>query len=464
MTSRLMLSYLALTLVILLVLGIPLGVFFRTLEVDRLTAATERDAATLATLVEEDLETGSQVDPSVADRYSDSTGARVVVTDADGISVIDTEAPIDRDLSTRPEIDQALSGGSSTGTRRSDTLDDDLLFVSAPVASGGRVYGAVRITLGTHELDERVGRFWLGLAAMGLLVLAVAATVGWAMARWVGRPVRLLVSTAERFSTGDLAAEPEQPGAPAEIAGLQRHMNDMAEQLDARMTQQRQFVADASHQLRTPLTALRLRLENTEEAIAALGSAEGMDPDTQRVETAAAIAEVDRLSELVASLLRLAAAEHRPGSLEVADLVALTRDRADTWAALAEVEGVELSFETTEGRVDALAVGGGVEQVLDNLIDNAVSAAAERNGHVWLRVGSDQQGPWLVVADNGPGLGDEEKNRALDRFWRGDPSRFGTGLGLPIAEELLRSVGGTLSLADAPEGGLEVTVRLRSPN
>jgi len=465
MTGRLMLSYLSVTFAILLALGIPLGVFFRALEVDRLAAGTERDAVTLATLVEDDLERSTPVDAGIAERYAQDTGARVVVTDDAGISVLDTGAPADRDLSTRPEIEQALAGTTASGTRRSETLDDDLLYVAVPVASGGETHGAVRITLGTRELDERVNRFWLGGAGVAALALVLAAAVGWTMARWVSRPVRHLATTADRFATGDLSPEPEQAAAPSEVARLQRRMNEMAARLDAQLARQRAFVADASHQLRTPLTALRLRLENTQERLDALRD-EGPQPsDTaeQRAEVAAAVAEVDRLSELVAGLLRLARAEQGGGvTPEVADLGELSRDRVDTWAAVADAEGVTLSYEGATSGVEALAVRGAVEQVLDNLIDNAVAAVAPQGGHVWLRVGRGPEGPWLTVADDGPGLDDVAKARAVDRFWRGDHQQPGTGLGLPIVQELLHAAGGHLVLADAPEGGLEVTAHFRA--
>ncbi len=466
MSGRLMLSYLAVTLAILLVLGIPLGIFFRTLEVDRLTAATERDATTLATLVEDVLELDLPVDDTTAVRYSTDTGARVVVTDDAGISLVDTAAPVDRDLSTRPEIESALAGRPSSGTRRSETLDDELLYVAVPVASGGTTHGAVRLTLGTAELNEQVGRFWFGIAAMGALVLLIATGVGWTMARWVTRPVRQLAATAERFASGDLSAEPDQPGAPAEIVGLQRRMNEMAERLDAQLAEQRAFVADASHQLRTPLTALRLRLENTQEQLRPLATQEA-DPgalEVQRSELTAAVSEVDRLTELVAGLLRLARAEQRSGDVtETADLCALARDRVDTWHAVAEAEEVDLAFSAEVPDLPVLATASGVEQVLDNLIDNAVAAAAAGGTKVVVEVGAEHEGAWLTVSDDGAGLDDEDKQRAVDRFWRGHSERPGTGLGLPIVAELMDAFGGDVTLGDSPEGGLQVTLRFRVP-
>jgi hypothetical protein len=148
MTRRLLLSYLSITAFVLLVLKLPLGVTFARAERDRLVAAVERDATVLATVVEDALERGATggLGP-VAAGYQDRTGGRVVVVDRTGIAVADSDppAPGRRDLSTRPEIAAALRGERAVGSRSSATLGSAFLYVAVPVASQGRVYGAVRI-------------------------------------------------------------------------------------------------------------------------------------------------------------------------------------------------------------------------------------------------------------------------------------------------------------------------------
>ena len=119
MTRRLLVSYLAVTVVVLLLLEIPLAVFYSQRELERLTAGLERDATVIASIYEDDLEAGRPLDPAAAEAYTIRTGARVVVVDARGISQVDTEQPSQRDLSTRPEIATALTGVRSTGRRSS---------------------------------------------------------------------------------------------------------------------------------------------------------------------------------------------------------------------------------------------------------------------------------------------------------------------------------------------------------
>jgi signal transduction histidine kinase len=168
--------------------------------------------------------------------------------------------------------------------------------------------------------------------------------------------------------------------------------------------------------------------------------------------------ETGRLSELVGDLLKLARAEETAAP-EPVELVQVARDRADTWSAVAGTAGVTLTLTAPDGPVFAAAVPNGVEQMLDNLIDNAITASP-RGSTATVSVTPGHHEHSLVIADRGPGLDGDLKVRALDRFWRLDASRPGTGLGLPIARALAEASGGSLTLSDATGGGLMVTVRL----
>lgn len=468
MTRRLLLGYLTVTVFVLILLEVPLAVFFQQREMERLTADLERDAAVLASIYEDALEASTPLDADPADRYRAATGARVVVVDTAGIAQIDTDDVTGRDFSTRPEFVIALSGRRDTGTRYSSTLDTELVFVAVPVASGGLVHGALRLTFDSHEVTERVQRFWLGLAGVAIVVLTAVAAVGWAVARSVTRPIRGLQHTAGRFARGDLTIATPEPGAPAELRDLETALNTMAQRLDGLIREQRAFVADASHQLRTPLTALRLRLENLQMQT---------DGAADTAELDAAIAEIDRLTELVQSLLVLARAEQAPAPTEQ-DLAALVRDRVDTWSAVADADSIALRSEGAAQPCVVRAVPGGLEQVLDNLIDNAVAAVvAARDGDGTDPLGRDEvivvairsdtrpgagdTSVLLEVSDSGPGLDDAAKAAALTRFWRGGNGR-GTGLGLAIVDQIAQTSGGHVELADSPMGGLTVRVRLPS--
>lgn len=225
--------------------------------------------------------------------------------------------------------------------------------------------------------------------------------------------------------------------------------------LDAVLTTQRAFVADASHQLRTPLTALRLRLENLQSRLSS--GSDQHDPSLDR-EVERAIDETNRLTELVTNLLQLARADEKSATAP-SDLRTLVRDRVDTWTAVANERHVTMVGPDGEkaGPILVRAVPGAIEQILDNLLDNAVRASP-RGALVTVGIDEGTEVVALSIEDHGPGLNDADKAEAMRRFWRGDTTTPGTGLGLAIVDALATASGGSTTLTDTDAGGLTVTV------
>jgi signal transduction histidine kinase len=453
MTKRLLISYLTITAFVLIVLEVPLGVSFARNELDQLTSDVERDARVIATVVEDTLEGNDGRDPQVvADEYTDRTGGRVVVVDAQGTSLADSDRPGERrDFSTRPEIASALQGDTASGTRYSETLDARFLYVAVPVASGGRVLGAVRVTYPRAELDDRVFRNWLRLAALAGVVLVSVAAVGALLARSVTRPVRALAAASNSLARGELGARAPTAAGPPEIRALARSFNAMAARLEQLVTAQRSFVADASHELRAPLTALRLRLENL--GIGASGP--------EAADLRAAGVEVERLTRLVDALLHLARAEATASARRVEDLAATVRERVATWEPLAEEQGIRIVAEAPAS-APVLVADGAVVQILDNLLSNAFEFAPA-GSQVEVRVVVADGVYEVHVADQGPGIAPDQRERAFDRFWRApDAPPGGSGLGLAIVARLVAASGGSVELRDAPGGGLDAVVTFQS--
>ena len=454
MTRRLLFSYLSLTVVVLAMLEVPLGFVNGRNERANLTAKVERDAVAVASLAEGTLEhePGASNVPALkrlGRRYAADTGGRVLITDRQGVAIVDSTSPraSQRSFANRPEFRAALAGDVATGVRHSQTLGYSFLYVAVPVASGGTVLGAVRITYPTSRLDERVRRYWLALAGIAAIALGVATLVGLRFARWIRHPLEGIEAAAARAGAGDLSARAAVPDAPAELRALALEFNDMVARVDGLVASQGEFVADASHELRTPLTALRLRLENLERHISQDG----------RNGLHAATAEVERLSKLVDGLLALARTDAVTSHAETVDLAALTAARIDVWQPALE-RGVHLELETDDV---ALTRAGSdrLTQVLDNLIGNALHAAPD-GSTVTISVHASGTHTELIVRDEGPGMTADEKARAFDRFWRARTSTSGSGLGLAITRRLLDLDGGTIELRDAPGTGLEAVVRL----
>lgn len=454
MRRRLLASYLTITLVTLLILIIPFGLVFSSRERDHLLRDIEHDAGVVAGLVEDALERGDrpQID-ALLTAYDHDPGGRIVVVDASARSVADSLPPGTTGVpfANRPEIVAALKGARAEGIRRSNTLGTDLLFVAVPVTSSGVVHGAVRITYPSSALDERVQQVWVGLGALAFVVIAVVAAVGFAMARLVTRPVDRLKDAARSLAAGDLQARaPTDTGAP-ELRELATIFNDTAAHLETIIESQQSFVADASHQLRTPLAALRLQLENIEAGA----------PTVLQPALAAARSETARLSRISEALLSLARDATTTAPRQAINAAALIRERAALWTPLASDARVHIETSVPENAW-ILAVPGALEQILDNLIDNAIEVAPATSV---VRVTIEEHGSstQIHVIDNGPGIPDDQRARAFDRFWRGPAAApGGSGLGLSIVAQLAQRCGGGTELRAHRPSGIDAVVSLQS--
>lgn len=331
---------------------------------------------------------------------------------------------------------------------------DGALRVTEPAKRDGRTIGAVRITYPTADLTRRLWQIWGFRAVLAVGVLAVAAGIGAVVARRLTRPLRQLNDMASKFSDGDLTARSPVTG-PHETQTLARTLNQAGERLDTLIASQRIFVADASHQLRTPLTGLRLSLDNI---------ADGVDDEFVREDVEQATAEVVRMSRLVNDLLVLARAEAKVTAAEPQPLWDILRERLAVWRPAAEERGVTIALRgDADGRSLVLTSPGHLDQVLDNVLSNALEVSPD-GGTITVRVEPRADEVVLSVLDEGPGMSEAEKSRAFDRFWRGRglTGRSGSGLGLAVVRQLVTDDGGTVTLEDAPGGGLKVTISLRA--
>jgi signal transduction histidine kinase len=461
MTWRFMLALVGVTAVVLLVILVPLSSYLAQTEHDRITTSLERDAFVIAGRSESSL-----VDPSAAGRSTitdlarqyrtTSGGARIVITDAAGIAIVtsdDDPVAVGSSYASRPEIATALSGQIANGTRYSQTLSEQLLYVAVPVLSGEKVLGAVRLTYPAPVVDAAVNSKVAALGIVGLTTVVLAGVIGLIFARTVTRRLRQLTDLTEQFAEGDLSVRAdERTGAP-ELRSLARSFNAMAERLTSALDQQRRFAADASHQLRTPLTALRLRLERARELT-------GVDPAESAARIGAAAVETDRLETLVEGLLQLSRGEGTIATVAPTDVASIARERADHWRALGEESDVAIEYSGADSAV-VLASSSAVEQIVDNYVDNALSVSPG-GSRITIRVDRLGNGATLHVLDQGPGLPAAALTRAFDRFWRGRPDGEGSGLGLSIVAQLADASGATVRLVNRTGGGLDAQVAFTS--
>lgn len=453
-----MTAIMGVALLVLLVQDVPLSFYLRTVESARIVTALERDAFVLGGRSEEALESGRPGDTGVitalAQTYRDAGGARVVIVDADGSAIVtsdDDQAAVGASYLSRPEIARALSGEVTSGERFSDTLGVELLYVAVPVFSGERVVGVVRLTYPKQVVTDSVTARLQVLGLIALTTVLLAGIVGLVLSYTVTRPLRLLHRTTELLAHGELRTRADETAGAPELRSLSRSFNTMADRLEGLIAGQRAFAADASHQLRTPLTALRLKIERARELVA-------HDPAAAASRLAAAEEETDRLAAIIEGLLLLSRGEARDVESRDMDLAAIARERVDQWRPLAQETGVSLDYEGPASCVVGAAETA-VEQIIDNFLDNAL-AVSGRGAGVIVRVVAGAA-PEVHVVDDGPGLTDDQRARAFDRFWQASHTGGGSGLGLAIVAQLAQASGGSVRLDASDGGGVDAVATFR---
>jgi signal transduction histidine kinase len=431
-------------LLAIIAFGVPLGL---TLSA-RVNGEVRSDARAQAIFVA--LSAADLLGPShrtelqtLAATAASSLRGRVIIVDGSGAVLVDSAGPAQTGESylSRPEIARALAGKQVQLQRDSRTLGRGILATAVPIIHDGRVAGAVRVTQSVAAVHQAVRQVELALVVIALVVLAVGLLAGAVLASRIGRPLRELEAVARRVAQGDLSARATVEGS-LEQRSLSSSFNEMTDRIARLLSAQREFVADASHKLRTPLTGLRLRLEEARELASV--------PDAE-AELDAAIGEVDRLSHTVEELLVLSRGGERRlvgAPVGLADLVDAAAERWQRAASERRVS-IEVRHDGESGSV--WAARADLERALDALLDNALRYSPA-GGTVTVARAAGR----IEVRDRGPGIADDELELVFERFYRGRAGVEGppgSGLGLPIARELIREWGGEVTLQSRDGGG-----------
>ncbi len=387
---------------------------------------------------------------TIARQSAESVRGRVIVVNSQGYLLADSAGTrLGRSYADRPEVTAALEGRSEQISRNSETLGTEILATAVTVFEHGRVVGAVRITQSIDAVNRAIKTSVVDVAALAAIVLALGMIAGALIAAQIARPIRRLDQAARQVAGGDLDATVAVEGS-AEQRSLARAFNEMTQRVKRLLRVQQDFVADASHQLRTPLTGLRLRLEGLAERFRG-------EPQVER-EVEAGMREIDRLSLIVDELLILSrAGEHElPGGR--VDLHAAGRRAVERWRGNAAERGVQLELDSAEGPAEGWCAAPDLDRSIDALLENALLYSPAGTA-VTVATGPGE----VTILDRGPGLAPGEEETVFERFSRGSAGQLGakgTGLGLPIARELSRQWGGDVRLANRESGGLRATIEL----
>ena len=454
MRPRILTVLIGLLLVVLGALGVPLAVTFAAAEAQRLFVDRLGDAERLASIaLQADAEGDTRLLRAELQRYEEVYGIAAALVDAAGtVRVAAGVLPLDRPEGAR-RVRAALGGRPADLPGPVWPWSRDQVVLAAPVVRNGDVVGAVALASPVDRARGEVLLRWSLVGVGELVALAGGVVLAERLSRWVLRPVHVLDATAHEIATGRLTARVPEGGGPPELRRLTASFNDMAGHVQDVVEQQRAFVADASHQLRNPLGALLLRLDDLALRL----------PPRWAGEIGAATDEGHHLARSLDRLLELARAEHAGSVPRVADVVPVVDERIGAWRVVAARRGLDLHREGMQGAqaiVDLEALRG----ALDVLLDNACKFGPD-GSRVVVRVRARGDGVLVAVDDEGPGLDSEELGRAGDRFWRSRRHQNvdGSGLGLAIARTLLEAGGARLEVAANQPRGLSVRMALPAP-
>ncbi|MFE2165266.1 ATP-binding protein, partial [Streptomyces sp. NPDC059447] len=293
-----------------------------------------------------------------------------------------------------------------------------------------------------------------GVCAGGAVARSgAAALVAAGISRWLMRPLLDLDRAVEGLAAGSLQARAVSATGPPELRRLRQHFNTMAQAVSESIGRQRDFVADASHQLRNPLATLVLQLENVEPYVA---------PGPGRAEHTRALDEAERLEELLDGLLALARVESGAADPQEQDVSRAVRERVRAWEPVFREAGLVLAAADLAEDLRARALPDATGRVLDAVLDNAVKFVP-RGGRTEVTTARGADGTAVVrVTDDGPGVREDQLPLLLRRFARSPEHQnlAGSGLGLAIADEIARISGGSLDVGANEPRGLVVELRL----
>ena len=464
--ARLLATYLA--LVGLSVAGLILFVGFRLQRaaLDQAQRELEMQSDIIANALREPLEyratTGRPLD-NLLRSYAQSAGVQVTLADANRRPLVSSDDPPGKADGHKDDNHKDDDDHKSDKAQSGDPVSiapgerGGRLFVGSPISGdNGQPIGYVQVSVPTEPIYAEMRQTWLSLLALGGGVVLLTTLASLTLARQIARPIESLTTVSDALAAGDLSRRVEPAGAD-EIARLGRAFNQMADQVTDMLSRQQAFSANAAHELRSPLTALRLRIEMLQTYVPT-------EDDLTRRYLAQMDGEVQRLQHLVDNLLALAAVDEAAAPPRAPlDLAPLLYDTADSLHPLAQTADVTLTVDVPPHLPPVTANAEQMRMVVWNLLENGVKYTPP-GGTVTLSAAASDATVDISVADTGIGIPADALPHIFERFYRVDKARSrragGAGLGLALAHDIVAAHGGSVGVESAPGQGSRFTVRL----
>lgn len=461
LSGRLLFTYLALALLSMGSLIVWTGSRLQAAELEQAEHNLELQAHLIANALREPFEErgeeashGRSLETLVYE-YAAQSDTRLTVMDEQGRVVISSDEQVLPGVQEYGrELIAAASGWEQHDIRWDALTRTERLYVAAPILHDTRVIGLVQLSIPTAPLYDAMRRMWLTLLGVGGGVLLLTATVSLALARWIARPVQMLSLTSEAIAAGHLKRR-VKPSGPDEIKRLGDAFNRMTDRLQDLYRRQQEFVANAAHELRSPLTGLRLRLDLVQKSNL-------NDPTALRQQLAEIEQQVTHLQRMVEQLLALAALDE---SIEAPrtwlDLAPLLYELADELSPQIRAAGVEMHVEVPPHLPPVRVNADQVRAAVRNLLDNACKYTPA-GGQVTLRATTTNGTLAIAVIDTGEGIPPEALPHLFDRFYRVPRARSvrqrGSGLGLALARSMIEANGGSIQVQSTLGKGSTFTI------
>ncbi len=419
MRRRLILVFVAVSTMVAVAFVVPLAFLVERTAEDRATDAARADAAAIVPALAAG-GTDFAIEAAVGATISGQQGYTTVVRPSGSI------------IGASEGVTDRVIAALTTGTSSIEAVDDGQEVIVA-VATGPGQLSAIRVFVPRDDLRRGRDRAWIALAVVGIVLVAIAVGVADRLARTIVQPTRRLASAAVQLGGGDLGVRVE-PSGPEELVELASAFNALGTRITGMLDQERELVAELSHRLRTPLTRIRLRIEQIDDA-----------------DTVAELSDdVDELARVVTGLIEDARGSvgSSPSTCDLAEVVA---DRAEFWAVLAEDQGRPWALATIDGPLPVAVRRADMDAALNVLIENVFR---HTDDDVAMEIGtiSDHGFACVWVGDGGPGF---------EAGWaeRGASGADSTGLGLDIARRTAETAGGNFGVGDSHLGGSRVELR-----
>ncbi len=393
---------------------------------------------------------------AMVEDFEDKTLMEIQITDLSGKTAVSSSGfPLNEYLVT-PDLISARQNQEDCWIGTLSTTEEKVMSYSMPLRDGyGNLNGTVRLLTTMELTDKMLGGLYLFAALIGLSVILLTGFSGLYFIKSIVVPIAQISDTANAIAKGNMTKRIEKYNEDDELGNLCATINSMAADLGESEKVKNDFISSVSHELRTPLTAIR----GWSETMIATDSGE-LDPTTRRgIEVI--YKETERLSKLVEELLDSSRIQNGRFKLMVApmDLVAEFEDTVFMMMERAKLENVTIEYTPEVDSAEILGDKNRLKQVFFNIIDNAIKHS-HTDGKIRASLITDEQGATVTIEDNGEGISEQDLPFIKQMFYKGNSQKRGSGIGLGVADEIVKKHGGTLDIQSEIGKGTTVIISL----